>query len=314
MSFDWPKEIRVLVTGATGFVGRHLVGKLRDAGFHVTAAIRRESDAALFEAQNIPTWLSKPTGALDFIGPIDVVVHAAAKSQFPGVTVAQMSEDNVVLTRQLLDAAERGGTPMFIFLSSVSVYGTIGAGVVDETTPMTDPGDYGMTKRLSEMLVEERARAMSGLAIRLPAVIGDGAARHWLAKAVYHLARNESVSLFNPRAAFNNAIHIDDLATLIINAIRAPWAGFETLTVACAGELTVREVVERLRRGVGSASVLRETPSSKKSFTISFSRAAERFGFDPMDIGSALDRYAQTIRINHDHRAVPTTAAGAVAR
>jgi nucleoside-diphosphate-sugar epimerase len=212
----------------------------------------------------------------------------------------------------LLDAAEKGGASMFVCLSSVSVYGTVLTDLVDEKTPLTDPGDYGTTKRLSEMLLEERSHAMSGLAIRLPAVIGAGAARHWLAKTAQRLANDQPVSLFNPKAPFNNAVHIDDLTALIINAIREPWTGFETLTVASSGELTVRGVVERLRHGIGSASVLRETPSPKKSFTISFARAAERFGFAPMDIGLALDRFAQTICRHDDFSTVSTTTAGAV--
>jgi hypothetical protein len=66
-----------------------------------------------------------------------------------------------------------------------------------ESTPLRDPDAYGMTKRLGELMLAERAPGLSGLAMRLPGVVGPGAQRNWLAVAAGKIKRGEKLRAFN---------------------------------------------------------------------------------------------------------------------
>jgi nucleoside-diphosphate-sugar epimerase len=279
----------ILLTGGSGFIGGHLARYFAAAGCRVTLGVRPGRSTPGFAS-----WRLEPEGELRLPAGIDAVVHAAATSPGPNVTVARMIDDNIGLTGRLIGAAQAANVRRFVLLSSMSVYGEIARPIVDEDTPILDPDAYGVTKRLSELLLEDDD-TIAGLAIRLPAVVGRGAARHWLALAARQLADGSPVRFFHADAPFNNAIHVDDLAAFILDALRRGWAGYETVTVASTGTITVRDAVERLRRAFASEAPLVEVASRRPSFIISTTRATARFGFAPMTIAAALDRYAADV-------------------
>lgn len=228
---------------------------------------------------------------------IDAVVHAAATSPVPGVDMnaARLVADNIDLTRRLVEEARAAGISCFVFLSSMSVYGDIGVPVVDESTPQVNPDLYGITKRVGEDLLAVNCGTMAGLSIRLPAVVGHGAARHWLAAAARRLALHQDVSVFHPSAPFNNAIHVTDLADLICRAIEGAAGGYEVVNVASGGHMPVLEALKLLSHALASRSQILEVASARPSFTVSIDRAAVRLGFSPMPIGTALALYGREL-------------------
>jgi nucleoside-diphosphate-sugar epimerase len=169
-------------------------------------------------------------------------------------------------------------------------------GEVDETTPRQDPDLYGATKYIGEALLAARAERLPALALRLPGVIGLGARRNFISDVMQHLLRDEPINAVNPDAKFNNAAHTADLSALIARVLRKGLTGFDAATVAARGMTTIREAVERLKTRTGSRSEIRFTPSDRRSFTVSSRRAIERYGYDPMEIGTMLDRYADSER------------------
>ena len=284
----------VLVTGAGGFTGAHLVRALARQGVAVTALHRSPLDpasdlsrldgvrpqrAALAELERLPDGC-------------DAVVHAAASPAWPGFSDDVIVRDNVIATRHLIDLAERAGCRAFVFLSSMSVYGQITAPVVDEATPTVDPDVYGASKFIGERLLAERRDRLPGLALRLPAVVGQGAQRNWLASTAGRLRRGEPATLFNPDAGFNNALHVADLAALVCGALGRGWRGFDALVLGARGQLPVRQVVERLAAGMGLTAQLAVQPSPKRAFLLSSDKAIRDWGYDPMEIGALVDRYA----------------------
>ena len=243
--------------------------------------------------------------------PCDVLVHTAATSR-----VAQtdnpdprgdferdaferdtFERDNVVATERLLDAAAAAGCRRVVLLSSVSVYGQITASEVDEHTPLIDPDPYGASKRQAEVLLEQRSHAMAGLAVRLPAVVGRGAGRHWLAGVGQRLLGGQPVRVYHPDAPFNNAIHVSALVELVTRALDREWhGGVDRVVVGAGGSITVRGAVERLARGLGVEPIVVPARPVKTPFVLSSRGASDRWGYRPEDIGSVLDRYAHDLR------------------
>ena len=229
-------------------------------------------------------------------GPFDAVVHTAATSPAPGIDVARIVRDNIAGTQALIEAAERWGAKAFVFFSSLSLYGEVAAGVVAESTPIVNPDAYGATKHLGELLLSARAERLPGLAIRLPGVLGPGAHRNWLSGVAAKLRAGEPVRAFHLDAPFNNAAHIADLAALVSRALERQWTGFDAIVVGARGHIPVREAITRLANGLGVEAGIVEGAAAKPSFTLSSERAISRWGYDPMEIGAMIDRYAEDVR------------------
>jgi UDP-glucose 4-epimerase len=290
--------MRVLVTGASGFSGSFVARVLARSGRDVVAVYRRETpfQARLSGEPRVRKHRADLLDAATLPGPFDAVVHVAATSPAPGIDVAHMVRDNVIGTQALTEAAERWGAKAFIFFSSLSVYGEVAAGLVDESTPMVNPDAYGATKHLGELLLAARAERLPGLAIRLPGVLGPGAHRNWLSGVAARLRTGETVRAFHLDAPFNNAAHIADLAALVLRVLERPGSGFDAVVAGARGQISIRDAISRLATGLGVEPRIEQAPAAKSSFTLSSERAINRWGYDPMEIGAMIDRYAEDVR------------------
>lgn len=294
--------LRVVVTGVAGFVGSHMVRGLADAGVRVTGTFRNTPPADAV-ARAAVTLIQQDLAQLTALPPCDVLVHTAATSRATqsghSVPSGVFEQDNVVATERLLDAAAAAGCKRVVLLSSVSVYGQITASEVDENTPLVDPDPYGASKRQAEILLEQRSDAMAGLAVRLPAVVGCGADRHWLAGVGQRLLGGQPVRVYHPDAPFNNAIHVSTLVDFVTRAIEREsreWQGVDRVVVGAAGSITVQGAVERLARGLGVEPIIVPATPAKTPFVLSSRGAIDRWGYRPEDIESLLDRYARDLR------------------
>jgi nucleoside-diphosphate-sugar epimerase len=286
--------LQVVVTGAGGFSGSHLVANLLARGHRVTAIVGRNRDRldALARPQAQLTVvhgdLARP---LPLPAHIDAIVHAAARSPAPGVSASTMVRDNVVATEQLLDYATTAGARTFIYLSTLSVYGTISAPVVDETTAIINPDTYGTTKYLGEMMLGELP--LRSMSIRLPGVLGPNSVRNWLTGVLADARADRTIACYNPHSPFNNAIHISDLCDFIADLVKdGGWSGHHVVTVGAKGHTRVQRAVQIIIDTLGSRSSIRISDVARPSFTIS-SATAERFGYRPMAVEAMLAQFAR---------------------
>jgi nucleoside-diphosphate-sugar epimerase len=285
--------VRVLVTGAGGFLGGHIARRLAETGFEVIAATRAspieppDSAAAARRFHTVTADLAR--GAL--LPHTEVVVHAAATSAWTDISVDQMLTDNVVATRALVRHALAAKASAFVFFSSISAFGTIRAPVLTEAEPSANVDAYGMTKLLGEKLLEEAAGSLPSLSIRLPAVIGRGSQRNWPSEALRKLKAGEPLDYFNPEAPFNNVVHERDIAALVATASQAGLSGPDMVVVGAAGRTTVAEAVEVMVEDTSSASSVTAQTRDRAAFLIDSSKAHRLFGFAPMDVLAALRQF-----------------------
>ncbi len=285
--------MRVLVTGAGGFVGGHIARNLATAGFDVLATARSRvvvppSDAASARRFKVLEVSIENQAALprDF----DVVVHAAATSPARGVSFDQVISDNVIATRRVILHALELRAKAFVYLSSVSAFGTISSPVLDEKTPSINPDHYGAAKLIGELQLAAAARDLPSLAIRLPSVVGAGSARNWPSECMRQLRAGKPFSFFNPDSPFNNLVHVNDLADLVARAVSAPPLGHDMVVLGASGRITVGEVVEIVRRESGSTSAVTSRREPRGAFVIDWSKAARTYGFMPMTVRETLRR------------------------
>jgi nucleoside-diphosphate-sugar epimerase len=208
----------VLVTGASGFLGRAVAAELVARGHAVRTLQRRPSDV-----DGVTDFLGSVTDPVRITRAVDgatSVVHLAAKVSLTGAA-QDFRAVNVEGTRSLLDAAERSGVTGFVYVSSPSVAydGSALAGVgAEPASPAHAQGNYARTKAEAELLALSRdSAAMQVVAIRPHIVWGPGDKQ--LIQRIVERARRGRLPLLNGGTALIDTTYVDNAATGIAAAL-----------------------------------------------------------------------------------------------
>jgi nucleoside-diphosphate-sugar epimerase len=247
--------MRVLVTGATGFVGRAVVATLAADGEEVRAAVRT-GDRNAPEPPFPPGItiarhgdLAEPVDWAPLLAGIDAVVHLAGIAHAgPGVAEERYDLVNHRATAALAEAARASGVARLVFISSIRAQtGPAADHVVserDEPRP-TDP--YGRSK-----LAAERAVARSGVPftiLRPVLVYGPGVKGNL--RALMRLAALPVPLPFGALSGRRSLVSLANLAAAIAFVLRHDACAGETYVVADPAPLTLAEIVAALRHGIG---------------------------------------------------------------
>jgi nucleoside-diphosphate-sugar epimerase len=165
---------RVLVTGATGFVGSHIARACAREGFPVRVTVRESSDPRWLkglEVETVKADLATPHDLSHAVRDVDAVVHAAGLTRARGPEELQWV--NVEATKRLAVAAAANGVERFIFISSLAARGPdptrTSSGFLPDPAPAND---YGRSKRAAEEALEIHRDRMNVVALRLSGVYG----------------------------------------------------------------------------------------------------------------------------------------------
>lgn len=281
----------ILVTGAGGFSGGVITRRALQAGHDVTAYVGRRPSLLASEGRLavLPGDLLDPTQV--FPDQFDAIIHCAASSPEP-TRVMDYEHDNDAVTFRLSRLAVQAKCRLFIYLSSVSVYGVVSTPALSEANPILATDAYGITKYRGETHLQEIAAAVPSIALRLPAVVGPGAARNWPSRVKAAHKAGRPLAVFNPDAAFNNALHVDDLAKFCLASVDSLGtfaAGSHAVNLAAAGKTSVRGAAELIAPGL---TIYENKAPERTSFTISIAKVRSVYGFAPMTIEKTLRQYA----------------------
>ena len=165
----------LLVTGASGFVGRPIVEKLLEKGYKVRALCISSEEAGKVpkKAERVIGDITKPQTLISPLNGVDTVIHLAGI-----VSYARPREElfriNAIGTRNLLEHCKN--VKKFIFASSVSVYGEI-KGEADENYPLTSKTPYGESKMMAEKYIMDSG--VPYVILRMAPIYGKGSPDWW---------------------------------------------------------------------------------------------------------------------------------------
>lgn len=256
---------RVMVTGATGFVGAALVPALQARGWRVRAAVRSPGRTAADDEVLVGS-LGEPFDWAPVLRGVDRVVHLAARvhvmQDSASDPLAEFRRTNVAGSLSLARAAADAGVRRFVFVSSIKVNGEgtrEGApfGADDPPAP-ADP--YGVSKREAEDALFQIGRdtGMEVVVVRPPLVYGPGVKANFQAMMRWLM---RGVPL--PLGAIRNRrtlVGLDNLADLLVTCVEHPAAAGEIFLAGDGEDLSTTDLIRRLAAALGVRARLLPVP------------------------------------------------------
>jgi nucleoside-diphosphate-sugar epimerase len=260
----------VLVTGASGFVGRALSGALVASGTSTRCAFRSAASArgvAQGAERCVVGDIGPDTDWSAAVAGVDTIVHLAARVHVQRDPerdpLAEYRAVNTAGTAAIARSAVAAGVRRLVYVSSIKVNGEATHGVPFRMTDAPAPVDaYGISKWEAERILREAARStgMEVVIVRPPLVYGPGARANFM-----RLMRLVRLGLPIPLGAVDNRrslVALDNLVDLLRRCVSHPGAPGNTFLVSDAEDLSTPELIRRLARAMGTRAMLLPVPQA----------------------------------------------------
>lgn len=311
----------ILVTGAAGFIGSHLVDALLAAGrrvigldnfdaFYDPLLKRRNVEGALRnERFRLIEGDIRDRATLDTlfaVEPIDVVFHLAARAGVrPSIEDPVLYQSvNVEGTTVLLEAMRRSNCRRLVFASSSSVYGNSSTVPLRESDNVDHPiSPYAATKKAGELMCHayHHLFGFDIACLRFFTVYGPRQrpemAIHKFTKCI---AAGEFVPMFGDGDTARDYTFIDDIIQGIL-AIEKSFSGFRVLNLGESQTTTLRELIAMIGGSLGREPKLERQPMQPGDVTITYADITEArmLGYEPRTpIGEGIRRFVEWFHRN----------------
>jgi dihydroflavonol-4-reductase len=257
--------MRLFLTGATGFVGSHVVRLAAAQGAELRLLARKTSNTS-----NLPSGadvvigdLREPAGFASALTGCDALIHVAADYRLWVPEPAEMYKSNVEGTRELLRLAREAGVRRVVYTSSVATMGFKADGtIVDEETPVTEAdmiGHYKRSKWQAEQVALEAARAGQNVIVLNPTTpIGAMDAKPTpTGRIVVDFLKRKFPAYVDTGL---NLVDVEEIARMHLAALERGRVGERYIL---GGEnLTLKEILDRLSAMTGLPSPTTKVPHS----------------------------------------------------
>lgn len=321
--------MRMLITGATGFIGGALARRCGEQGHSVTAFGRVNDDWERRRSKELSdTGIEVVIGSvldLDILEKIckdkDAVVHLAAAQHESNVGDDYFWRINVQGTESLLNASIAAGVRRFLHGSTIGVYGSAAEGELDETSPLKPDNVYGRTKLEGERVAAAYCDRIPVSIVRISETYGPDDKR--LLK-LFRTIKSGRFFIIGSGRNDHHPVYIDDLVEGLLLDLHAEAAVGQTVNLAGATPVTTEEMVRSVAQAVGTragklkiplwpfdaAAILMEKTMPpiglspiltrrrldffRKSFSFSREKARSLLGFEPkVDFAEGARRCAE---------------------
>jgi dihydroflavonol-4-reductase len=241
--------MRILITGASGFIGSQLALYAQRQQHEVLATGLARTPAEALRIRNLKDCgvhvhehdLHEQAAIAGLVVDCDVVIHLAAAQLEAGKSDAYFFDTNVEATKNLLSACAAARVKRFVYGSTIAVYGDAGGGYpISETTELNPQNAYASSKVAAEKLIREFKDELPTVIVRISETYGPGDYR--LLKLFKSVARGVFVKV-GAGTNKRQPIHVRDLARGLLLVSHHPNALGETFVFAGPEVITTMETV-----------------------------------------------------------------------
>lgn len=259
----------ILVTGASGMLGRAAVTRFLQDGMRVRAHGRTSvselrklfiegAAAENLEAAIQDFALLDADAALRLCEGCTTVIHSAGLVHQPKAAAEHYEQYNVKATQLFADAARSCGVRQFVFISSSSVYGNRATNMVSENEPLIGDTAYAASKIKSEEYLKTNPPAASTVVLRPALVFGEGDRGNML--SLIRQVLSGKYFLIGDGAARKSLIYSADIALAIGSLLKAPVPGYSVFNIANPEAVSIRRLSEEITFAAGKSHGLFSVP------------------------------------------------------
>ena len=261
--------MKILLTGATGFIGKALVSELIQQNFNVSIAVRQKSNLFPDEVKQfiVGNFENNPDFSAS-LSEVDCVIHIAGKAHVIDKVKASALDEfrkiNTELTLDLAKQAVTAGVERFVFLSSIGVNGNQNNQPFLEIDTPNPQEPYALSKYEAEQGLLKLAKnsSLEVVIIRPPLVYGNNAPGNFARLIQWAGAK---IILPLPLGAVNNVrslIAIDNLVSFIITCSLHPKAANEIFIISDDDNLSTTQLLKKISTAFNKKALLLPIPVS----------------------------------------------------
>jgi nucleoside-diphosphate-sugar epimerase len=250
--------LKVLVTGATGFIGGRLAEALVKAGYEVKGLARQTSDTSLLKKLDIEIIngdIRDAAAMKKAVSDCQCVYHLAGKTTKDHLSKKHYYAHNVQGTKNVAQAALEAGVSRLVYASTIGVYGTVRNSSIDENTEPNPDSYYRETKLggEKEVLRLHRDSRLSVVVARLGSVYGPGSC-NWLDVCRKILKGN--FRIIGTGENYDHMVYVDDLVEGLRRCGDVKGVEGRTYIITGPEPAKLRQVLEMIAEELGADTFL----------------------------------------------------------
>jgi len=281
----------ILITGGTGFIGRHLIPELIVKGYEMVLLVNKTLPPEEWSKKTkiIEVDITKKEQVFNLKGyPFKSIIHLAA--YIPKEDIPEEFENclrvNVIGTNNLLEFAKKEGITQFINSSTVMVYGATERPKVFKEKNKASPNTYyGMSKLIGEILCERYRKKFNikTVSLRYAYIFGQGMPEHFVFKKFLNRAlRNEDIEIYGTGRGIRDFIYIKDVVRAIISALEKKAVGVYNIgTGKGTSLLDLAKIIVKILKSKSKILKLDNKKEDKSYLVVDISKAQKILGFHP---------------------------------
>jgi UDP-glucose 4-epimerase len=269
----------ILITGGSGYLGRHLISSLVRQDFECTSVDLRIDPQIEKNVRYLQADVASPESVEQIakLGPFDAICHLASQIDFAVESQRSLFVNNVMATTAVCQIAKLTNCPKVVFTSSNSVYlGNLEKRQISELDQPIPIDDYGQSKLLSERILCQNSSTFDSISIRCPNIMDAG--RVGMLSLLFEFIREgKKCWVLGKGDARYQAIYAQDVISAIISSF--DFEGSRVFNIGSDNVPTISEMYQDVIKFAQSGAKIAHIPERPAIFALSL---AHTLGMSPL--------------------------------